>query len=86
MRTIYKYPIEITDTQTLEVPQDRRILNVQMQDGKPCIWMEVETDTPHAELKVYVVGTGHPMPKTDLHYIGSVQIANGLYVFHVFWA
>lgn len=86
MRTIYKNPIEITGFQTLEVPQDRRILTVQMQNGKPCIWMEVETDTPHTELKVYVFGTGQPMLPIDLHYIGTIQVLEGRGVYHVYWA
>ena len=86
MRTIHKYPIEITDFQTLKVPQERRILSVQVQNDKPCIWMEVKTDTPHTELKVYVFGTGQPMPPIDLHYIGTIQVLEGRGVFHVYWA
>lgn len=86
MRTIHKYPIEIAGFQTLEVPQVRRVLTVQIQNDKPCIWMEVETETPHTELKVYVFGTGHPMPPIDLHYIGTIQVCKGRGVFHVFWS
>jgi hypothetical protein len=32
---IYKYPIEIKDEQTIELPEYAQILDVQVQNGKP---------------------------------------------------
>lgn len=85
MRTIYKYHIEIRNFQILKVPQDRKILSVQVQKDEVCIWAEVDTQSPMSDLKVYVFGTGHPIQQKDLNYIGSVQLLGGDLVFHVFW-
>ena len=86
MRTIYKYPIEITDFQILKVPQNRKFLTVQVQNEKPYIWAEVDTDSPTVDINIYVFGTGHPIPPIDINYIGTVQMYEGRGVFHVYWA
>ena len=84
MTTIYKYPIEITDFQILNVPKESKVLTVQVQNGRACLWLKVDPSMPEEEMKVYIFGTGHPMPVLDLDYIGSVQMFGGRGVFHVF--
>ena len=87
MRTVYKYPIEIVDFQTVQVPMDFKMLTTAVQNDAVCIWAEVETTIPTLPLKIYVVGTGHRLPDgIDLNYIGSVQLYDGKSVFHVYWA
>ena len=38
MRTIFKQKLDICDCQTVELPQDYKIIHVAMQQGTPCIW------------------------------------------------
>lgn len=43
MKTIWKFPLEVTDEQVLMVPKGAKLLTVQKQDGKPCLWCEVDS-------------------------------------------
>ena len=43
MKAIYKYPIQITDYQSIETYEDYFILSVKIQNGKPFIWVVVDT-------------------------------------------
>lgn len=51
MKKIYKYRIEVTDDQNIEMPVGAKILTVQTQNGVPCIWAMVD---PNAEKKEYI--------------------------------
>lgn len=86
MKTIYKYPIKVTDEQTLKLPVNAKILTVQTQNDTPCIWALVDTSeaqTENVDIRVY--GTGHTINDSDnLDYIGTFQMHGGSLVFHVF--
>ena len=84
---IFKYPLEVTDTQIIEMPQDATILCVQVQHTVPCIWAAVDENAKRFSRTIYTVGTGHSMNKIplDAQYVGTYQIENGMLVFHV-WA
>ena len=66
MRTIYKQQLEITDIQFIELPENSKILHLDIQ-GKHsvCIWYECETKNPKKRVTVYCFGTGHKMPNND---------------------
>ena len=38
MRTIFKTKLDVCDCQTVELPQDYKIIHVAMQQDTPCIW------------------------------------------------
>lgn len=88
MKKVYKYPIDITDLQSIKMPKDSEILSAQVQ-GKSeglCIWALVD---PNPEIKIEqriikIAGTGHDIRETDLKFIDTFQIFNGKGVFHVF--
>lgn len=84
MKTIYKYPIHITDAQSIVLPVGAQILCVQVQRGHPWVWALVDDKAPVKPREIRVYGTGHMLPaSTDDHrYIGTVQL--GDLVFHVF--
>lgn len=84
MRTIYKYPIPIIDDFTLDLPGGARILDVQIQDGKPCIWAIVDTELPPIRRWFRLAGTGHPLDKVHLIHVGTFQLKGGALVFHLF--
>lgn len=84
MKSIYKYPIEVVDEQEVSMPIGAKILCVQLQYGKPCLWVEVNLDEAvHEKRKVFVHGTGNRYEEHQ-RYIGTFQLSNGNFVFHVF--
>lgn len=84
MKTIYKYPLNVTDYQEIEMPEDSTILCVDTQHETPCIWAIVDTEKGMTKRKIYVYGTGHPMNSDIFAYIGTFMINGGAFVFHVF--
>ena len=82
MKTIYKYPIEITNKQIIEMPCNYKLLHVGLDpEGNPVLWAEVYTSSPTALVPIYVIGTGHPVPEETKHIGSFVQIP---FVWHVY--
>lgn len=83
MRTIYKYPIADAENQRLDLPENARILSLQMQGSTPTLWALVD---PHARIRsrrVSIFGTGWDATAAEsMTYLGTVQDA-GL-VWHFF--
>ena len=85
MNTIYKYELEVTDKQEISLPPKASILSAQVQGGRICLWVGLETDDLHlAEPRdIRIHGTGHPIAES-LRFIDTVQLSGGSLVFHVF--
>ena len=85
---IYKYPLEICEKQHLVLPVDAEILTLQLQNGTPTIWCEVDTTSMATELcQILMVGTGQDT-HVDIEagiadYLGTVQMQSGL-VWHYY--
>ena len=71
-RRIWKYPLEITDTQNLMMPEGAEILAAQMQGDTLCLWALVNPDAPKQRREIEVLGTGNPAPDAKRR-IGSVM-------------
>jgi hypothetical protein len=82
MKTIWKYQISITDEQTLSLPQHRKFLSLQLQNGIPCLWFLVDPDTDKESVIFDFFGTGQPINRFIGKFIGTVQLDN--LVFHLF--
>ena len=84
MKTIYKYPIKITDIQPLKTYVGAKLLFADLDpNGQPCIWAEVDTDEEEDNLfEIRVVGTGNPMMKSPASYLNSFK--QGVFVWHVY--
>jgi hypothetical protein len=100
MHTIWKYQIEqyldltimgeITrGNVVIPMPKGAEPLDVQVQYGDMYLWCIVDTDQPYVDTELFVVGTGHALPATikyaPFRYIGTIQLEDGMWVFHVFW-
>lgn len=86
MKKIYKYPLEITDTQFVELPLGAKILTVQIQGNQLCLWAMVNA-LPEAIKKnrrIVIIGPGYPVPTGELEYISTFQVMDGSLIFHVF--
>lgn len=85
MKKIYKYVVPLEGE--IELPKGSRILSFQIQREDPCIWVLVDPLEEALEARQFrIVGTGHPMGE-DLEsgvYLGTVQMANGALVWHLF--
>lgn len=85
MQTIWKFPINVTDEQQINVPKGARFLTAQFQHGNLCLWAQVDDSAFTERRTIRVIGTGHPIPDAaSLQYIASVQTMGGNLVFHVF--
>lgn len=84
--SIWKYPLETTDEQIINVPVGAEFLSVQVQHGQPCIWAKVNTqENVIVRAKVVIVGTGHPANHTDgMMFLGTYQLHDSNFVGHVF--
>jgi len=85
MATVFKYELEVTDRQAVLLPPNAVILSAQVQHGKVCLWVNLESDELHLsgprDIRIY--GTGHPIAES-LRFIDTVQLSGGSLVFHVF--
>lgn len=85
MKTIYKYKLEVTDEQIIEIPAFSEILTVQTQNEIPYIWALVDPKFYACNYKFRIIGTGHKIEDGfNGKYIGSVQLSSDKLVFHVF--
>ncbi len=83
MYTIWKYPLDVVDDQTVQMPSQAELLTVNDQNDHFCLWVRVNTDNPLLNRKISIRGTGHPADDVG-KYIGSMYPYNGKLVFHVF--
>ena len=91
MRMIHKYELDITDIQTIDLPEYAEMLTIQAQRDKLCLWCIIDTEDGIEPRTFHVVGTGNPMPEpesedwpTALAYCGTAQTREGRLVWHVF--
>lgn len=77
---IFKYPLKLTDEQSIEIPRNHKILSVQIQMGVLCLWAAVEPEGDTVFRTFLIVGTGCDMPEEG--YIATVQ--DGTLVWHIF--
>jgi hypothetical protein len=84
--TIYKYPLEITDAQAVQMPLGAKILSVHAQAvDRICLWAIVnESSTDRERREIEIFGTGHNMPSGERVFIGTVLTYRDMYVWHVF--
>lgn len=84
---IFRYRLDITDEQTLDLPANAEVLSVgPPRDGLDQLDMWALVDvTATKELRTFqIFGTGHPMSATYSRFIGTVPTHEGMFVWHVF--
>lgn len=89
-QSIWKFSLEVTDMQVISMPVNSRILSVQSQNDKPCIWAICNTETKEMEERMFqVYGTCNPFYEgihfgKEQQFIGTFQLMNGSFVGHLF--
>ena len=80
MKRIYKYPLKLTDEQTLMIPDGAKALTVQLQGDVMQMWCEVDPSKEPGSYAVEICATRHET--STLAYLATVQ--QGPFVWHVF--
>lgn len=83
-KTIWKFPLEITDEQSIDMPRGAQLLNVAIQGAHCCLWAMVDPSKIREGRKVNIYGTGHALPDDPGRYIGTFMISGDVLVFHAF--
>lgn len=91
-RVIWKFPLQITKEQSLEVPRPFKFLAIQWQGDQLMLWAEIDTTAPgqfdskpsKLPYKIRMYGTGHEIEDWPLvvQYLATVQ--QGPYVWHFY--
>jgi hypothetical protein len=82
VKTVWKYPLKVTDEQVKEIPAGSTPLFVAEQNFLT-LWMLVDDALPLQEHRIRVVGTGNPITfsMSQFRYAGSALM--GGFVWHV---
>ena len=83
-RTIHKFPLNLVDSQILDIPGTASILSVQDQGGVLTLWAMLDPQHATYRREVTIVGTGQRVPASVgiNSYVDTVQA--GSFVWHVF--
>lgn len=90
MKAIWKYQLDPTGSQIVQLPEGARILCVQTQAqdyrNTICLWALVDPAAPKRDVEIRTHGTGHELPPEAVRYgyLGTYQLQGGALVFHVF--
>lgn len=82
MKTIWKFQIGKLGKSTLQIPEGYQVLDFQMQDRVPCLWVLIDLRSKAQKAEFLLVGTGNPFDEGDVKYVGTVQ--DGGLVWHLF--
>ena len=83
MKSIYKYPLEIADSQQIDMPKGAQLLSIQIQRGNPCLWALIEIDAERMKRTIQMRGTGHVADGVGT-FIATFQMEGGALIFHTF--
>ena len=81
MKKIWKYEIKDIFARVM-MPTCSTALDVQKQAGGLSLWALVDDDETLVERKIYIYGTGQPLPNHPGCYVGTYQDKE--FVWHVF--
>lgn len=85
MRTIWKYELKILDDQIVEVPFCSEFLSLHTQNGKPCIWVYVDSEeTKKEKWHISMFGTGHEVSGHFAKFLGTILTHGDALVWHAF--
>ena len=82
---IFKYPLDIFDEQSIEMPDGATLLCVQCQNDDPKLWAMVNENAPLVRRRIAKFATGEKFDQDNTRvYVGTYQCRDGQLVFHVF--
>ncbi len=88
MKTIYKYPLVIEDSQNIPIPEGSEFLSIQEQNDLPIIYFLVDPSQDKFPLEFRLLETGQPLEESSLEgflYLGTVlTYLGGKLTWHIF--
>lgn len=89
MKVIHKYELNMhPGVQTIHFTHDADVMSVQVQRGRPVLYVFIDLDDECAETKtIRSVMTGTELDIDDLwshNYIGTAMLDGGYFVLHYF--
>ena len=85
MNTIYKYELDVTQSQKLELPSNCNILDLQVQNGVPCLWVQLNDACETKVFDIQMYGTGWQLEESihSYDYLGTVQIDGFVWHYYI---
>lgn len=83
---IWKWNLQLTDHQIVNLPIGARILSVAMQDNRLALWALCDPLVDMEPRYIHIFGTGNKLPQeiNKYQYLSTFQLENGALVFHAF--
>ena len=83
MTTIWKFTFKTSDSFTIDMPEESKIIHIEIQYGKPTLWAVVNTESPIKTKKFKLIGTGHPIELNNkLNYLKT--FSESIFIWHLF--
>jgi len=86
-QSIYKFPLEVTDVQTVDVENFKYIVGLEVQREIPVLYCMIDPIKHNTtKLTIHCVGTGHPAGRIDddFQFLGTAKLSGGGLMFHFF--
>lgn len=85
MKIIRRYHLQPNKQQTIQLPEEATILDIQIKDQEsPVLWALVDPSQPDIDRSLAVYTTGTELPDDPGTYLGTFQLFEGSLEFHVF--
>lgn len=82
MKTIWKFPLSINDSQVIEIQPNAEVIHVDRDPaGTFCFWAIVDPNEPQQPFTFHIVGTGQPIPPDTSHICSFRQ---DFFIWHLF--
>lgn len=82
---IWKFTLQMLETQLVQMPEGAEVLSVHVQLGEVQVWALVDTAASPTARRFEMYATGQPIPHgPDGTFVGTVMFQDGQYVFHVY--
>lgn len=84
MKKIYKYVLNLTTFQTVEIPRNATFISCQLQNDNITLWYLVTVENKPDTKTIMIYGTGNIIHENTslLDHLGTIQ--QGGFVWHVF--
>ena len=82
-KTIWKFELEPTDEQFIEMPMGYELLSVAMQNGRLYFWVVVRPNNPPVTAQIRIFGAGNPVEYGSMKFLGTVLDTQLWHVFGV---
>lgn len=77
---IWKWTLDMVNSQVINVPAGAKLLTVQMQNSDPQIWALCDEHAEKVPRRIAIYGTGNPIPDEPGEYIATFQMHHGALV------